>query len=63
MAKGGLFKMKEDMSSEIKILKSEVQEIVPDADFRFSLVITKIGVKHFVVGTENDILKELESEV
>ena len=63
MAKGGLFKTKEDMSSEIKILKSEVQEIVPDADFRFSLVITKSGDKHFVIGTENDILKELENEV
>lgn len=63
MAKGGLFKMKEDMSSEIKILQSEVQEIVPDADFRFSLVITKGGDKHFVIGTENEILNELENEV
>ena len=63
MAKGGLFRTKEDTSSEIKILKSEVQEIVPDADFRFSLVITKNGDKHFLIGTEKDILEELENEV
>ena len=63
MAKGGLFKSKEDASSKIKILKSEVEEIIPDADFRFSLVVTKSGDKHFVVGTEKDILEALENEV
>jgi len=63
MAKGGIFKFKEDEASEIKIYKEDVEEIVPDADFRFSLIVMKNGDKHFLVGTENDILQELENDL
>ncbi|WAC15379.1 hypothetical protein [Dyadobacter pollutisoli] len=55
----GLFKLKEDESTEIEIFPEEVDEIVPDADFRFSLVILKNGDKHFIYGTENEVLEKL----
>lgn len=60
MAHAGIFKMKEDQSSEIRIFKDQVLEIVPDADFRFSLVILKDGNKYFLCGTEKDIREALE---
>ncbi len=49
------FKLKEDEDSEIAIDQSDIQEIVPDADFRFSLIILNNGDKHFVYGTEKEI--------
>ncbi|QRR01140.1 hypothetical protein [Dyadobacter sandarakinus] len=55
------FQLKEN-DGEISFSKSEVAEIVPDADMRFSLVILTSGAKHFVQGTEQDILEKLESE-
>jgi len=61
MANGVLFKMKDDESSEIRIQKDEVEEIIPDADFRFSLIILKNGDKHFVYGIEKEIWEQLES--
>ena len=60
MANGTLFKLKEDESSEIRVFKDEVEEIIPDADFRFSLVILRNGDKHFVFGTKKEIEEELE---
>lgn len=62
MTNGVLFKMKEDESSEIMIQKDEVEEIIPDADFRFSLIMLKNGDKHFVYGTKKEISEELESK-
>ena len=35
--------------------------VMPDADFRFSLIILKNGDKHFVYGIEKEIWEELES--
>ena len=63
MAKGVSFRLKEDESSEIEIRQDEVEEIVPDADFRFSLVILKNGDKHFICGTEKEILEGLGGSV
>jgi hypothetical protein len=60
MSKGSLFKFKEDPSKEVRIHKDEVEEILPDADFRFSLIILKNGDKHFVCGIEKEIWEELE---
>lgn len=63
MSKGALFKLKEDESSEIWIHKNEVEEIVPDADFRFSLIILKNGDKHFICGIEKEIREQLDENV
>ncbi|WP_221391222.1 hypothetical protein [Dyadobacter sp. NIV53] len=63
MANEALFKLKEDETSEIRICKDEVEEIIPDADFRFSLVILKNGGKHFVFGTEKEILEQLDGGI
>ena len=60
MSNGAILKLKEDEFSEIRIYKDEVEEIIPDADFRFSLVILKNGDKHFVYGIEKEIREELE---
>jgi hypothetical protein len=56
------FKLKSDESQEVEILKDQIEEIVPDADFRFSLVILKNGEKHFVCGSGIEIEKILEEE-
>jgi hypothetical protein len=56
------FKLKEDDSAEVEIFKEDVQEIVPDADFRFSLIILSSGEKHFVCGSEREIREELNIE-
>ena len=63
MANGAALKLKDDESSEILIHKNEVEEIVPDADFRFSLVILKNGDKHFVHGTKKEIREKLEKNI
>ena len=52
------FKLKEDESKQVSIAQEEIEEIVPDADFRFSLIILKTGDKHFVCGTKSDILQQ-----
>jgi hypothetical protein len=49
------FTLKEDDSQEISIRPDEVAEIVPDADFRFCLLILKNEEKHFVTGTKQEI--------
>ncbi|MCF2489386.1 hypothetical protein [Dyadobacter sp. CY347] len=54
------FTLKED-SSEIVINGTDVEEIVPDADFRFSLLVLKNGEKHFVTGTKEEIESKLEA--
>ncbi|MCF2444121.1 hypothetical protein L0657_09145 [Dyadobacter sp. CY345] len=59
MNKAAKFKLKEDENSEIAINQSDIQEIVPDADFRFSLIILNNGDKHFVHGTEQEIRNTL----
>ena len=59
MPNSAKFKLK-DESSEIAINKSQIQEIIPDADFRFSLIILDNGDKHFVLGTEKDINESFE---
>jgi hypothetical protein len=57
------FKLKENESEEVEILKDDVQEIVPDADFRFSLIILSSGAKYFVYGSEREIREELKMEL
>ncbi|TDE15429.1 hypothetical protein [Dyadobacter psychrotolerans] len=52
------FKLKEDESKQVSISQEEIDEIVPDADFRFSLIMLKNGDKHFVCGTKSDILQQ-----
>lgn len=59
MKKGKAFSLKEDESKKIRFSLKEVDEIVPDADFRFSLVILKNGEKHFICGTEGQIREQL----
>ena len=55
------FKLKDD-TVEVEISKNDVQEIVPDADFRFSLIILSSGEKYFVYGSEREIREELNIE-
>ncbi|GGN03699.1 hypothetical protein GCM10010967_43150 [Dyadobacter beijingensis] len=57
----GIFQLKEDAAQTVTIEKSQVQEIIPDADFRFSLIILKDGNKHFVCGTMEEVTQELEN--
>lgn len=52
------FELKED-GSEIKIDKNHVDEVIPDSDFRFSLISLVNGEKYFVVGTENEVWEKL----
>jgi len=59
MQTGKPFRLKEDESAEILIQQEQVEEIIPDADFRFSLVIMKNGDKHFICGTKKEILEQL----
>ncbi|MCF2517489.1 hypothetical protein [Dyadobacter sp. CY351] len=54
------FNLKE-YSSEIVINSTDIEEIVPDADFRFSLLVLKNGEKHFVAGTKEEIENKLEA--
>ena len=49
------FTSKEDEQGEIAVRSEDIAEIVPDADFRFSLLILKNGDKHFVCGTKEGI--------
>lgn len=56
------FKLKEDDTVEVEISKNDIQEIVPDADFRFSLIILSSGEKYFVCGSEREIREELNIE-
>ncbi|WP_090381247.1 hypothetical protein [Dyadobacter sp. SG02] len=49
------FKLKDDDSLDVQLSGDEIEEIVPDADMRFSLVILRNGEKHFVEGTEQQI--------
>jgi len=53
------FKTKEDQDVTVSFSMEEIEEIVPDADMRYSLVILKNGDKHFVCGTEMEIREEL----
>jgi len=59
MSAGAIFKSKDDESIEISLSESDIDEIIPDADFRFSLLILKSGDKHFVFGTESEIREKL----
>ncbi|OJV14970.1 MAG: hypothetical protein BGO21_20120 [Dyadobacter sp. 50-39] len=52
------FQLKEDDTQTVSISQDEVQEMIPDADFRFSLIMLKDGRKYFVCGT----LAELEQQ-
>ncbi|MCF0065202.1 hypothetical protein MUK70_05940 [Dyadobacter chenwenxiniae] len=60
MADNATFILKDD-SSEIVVRNEDIEEIVPDADFRFSLLILKSGDKHFVSGTKEEIEEKLEA--
>lgn len=53
-----VFELKEE-GSEIKIDKNQVEEVIPDTDFRFSLISLVNGEKYFVVGTENEVWEKL----
>ena len=59
MAQEVTFTLKEDESQEINIQPDEIEEIVPDADFRFCLLILKNDDKHFVTGTKQEIEAKL----
>jgi uncharacterized protein YlzI (FlbEa/FlbD family) len=52
------FELKED-GSEIEIDQNDVEEIIPDADFRFSLISLVNGEKYFIVGTEDEVWEKL----
>lgn len=54
------FKLKDNEDEEVEIVKEQVEEIVPDADFRFSLIILKTDEKYFVLGSKSEICEELE---
>jgi hypothetical protein len=56
------FQLKEDDSQTVQVLPAEIEEIVPDADFRFSLLMLKDGRKIFVAGTESEIRSRLNGE-
>ncbi|MGV3604232.1 MAG: hypothetical protein ACO1N1_23620 [Dyadobacter fermentans] len=51
----GVFQLKEDDTQTVSIGRDEVQEIIPDADFRFSLIMLKDGRKYFVCGTLEEV--------
>ncbi|MCE6987944.1 hypothetical protein [Dyadobacter sp. CY323] len=55
------FKSKDDETVTYHFSLDEVEDIIPDADMRFSLVILKSGEKHFVWGLEKEIWDELKS--
>ncbi|MCE7064943.1 hypothetical protein [Dyadobacter sp. CY326] len=59
MAVSATFTLKEDDSQEIEIQARDVAEIVPDADFRFCLIVLKNEEKHFVAGTKQAIQEKL----
>ncbi|WP_171037867.1 hypothetical protein [Dyadobacter luticola] len=52
------FKIK-DEEDTVDFSAEEVEEIIPDADMRFSLVMLKNGDKHFVEGRESEIREQL----
>lgn len=57
------FKLKDNEDEEVEILKEQIEEIVPDADFRFSLIILKTEEKYFVLGSKIEICAELGIEI
>lgn len=59
MAKATL-PLKEDDKQFISIDRDEIEEIIPDADFRFSLITMKDGHKYFVCGTLDEINQQFE---
>ena len=59
MANEVTFALKEDETQEVVLLPDDIDEIVPDADFRFCLLILKNGEKHFVTGTRQEIESKL----
>ena len=60
MKSKSIFQLKEDDSETVAIAREEVEEVIPDADFRFSLVILKDGRKLFVCGTKEELVRELD---
>jgi hypothetical protein len=56
------FKIKDDPSQTVGFSLDEVDEIIPDADMRYSLVMLKNGSKHFVQGTEDEVRSRLTSK-
>lgn len=59
MKSKSVFQLKEGDSETVSIARGDVEEIVPDADFRFSLIILKDGQKFFVCGTREELMSEL----
>lgn len=59
----GRFKLKDNEKEEVEISKEQIEEIVPDADFRFSLIILKTEEKYFVIGSKSEICEELGIEI
>lgn len=62
MTRKSVFKLKENEAETVEVAREEVEEIVPDADFRFSLIILKDGRKIFVCGTKEEIVRDLNGE-
>lgn len=52
--------LKDCSDAKIAVSADDVSEMVPDADMRFTLLILKDGTKHFVKGTEQQIISLLD---
>nr|WP_295926791.1 hypothetical protein [uncultured Dyadobacter sp.] len=55
-----VFQLKEDSSQTVSVALEEVLEVVPDADFRFSLLILHDGQKIFVCGTKEEVYQNFD---
>lgn len=54
------FRLKDNEREEVEISGDQIKEIIPDADFRFSLIVLKTEEKYFVVGSKSEICEELK---
>jgi hypothetical protein len=59
MGKSMIFQTKEGEPRTVRFKSDEIEEIIPDANMHFSLVILKDGNKHFVQGTVQEIREKL----
>lgn len=60
MSEKSVFQLKEDSSQTITVAWEDVREVVPDADFRFSLLILKDDRKIFVCGTKDEVYQNFD---
>jgi photosystem II stability/assembly factor-like uncharacterized protein len=57
------FESKEGGGLKISMVADQILEMIPDADMRYTLLITKDGGKHFVKGTQAEIQSRLTSSI